>query len=206
MNGPASIAGAAALAFLMAEMVWLGTPRESPVPVSRMASRELALAVKRQGRALDVSWDRNMEAVRNCTHAMLQIFDGSHHTQLELNAAEVNAGKLVYWPETEDVSLTLKVDGATQASARTMPVSGVAPIPAAAASEDRAQPKPSPFEPPRRRLREQPVSVSVPETAGIAPENEPAPKARSLFGRLAHKIPLVRRFQKSRQRPNGSSD
>jgi hypothetical protein len=212
MNGAATIAGAIAIMWLFADLTWFRTPAEPKVPVSAARTGLLALAVQREGRSLRVTWDRNADQVRNGHHATLQIIDGTHHTQLELNAAEVSAGKLIYWPDTGTVSFRLSVGAAVAtASMNEAPVVAAQQTVALRTNElvqDTSGKKPSPFESPRRHRKLMTVATTVPEApVSVRPQASPAAKpSGSFLGRLAHKIPFMRRFQKSGHRPNVSSD
>jgi hypothetical protein len=201
MNTARPILLALALAFLLTEAAWLHRSAKPIVPASQPAKIGLALQVQREGRALHLSWDRNSEAIRQSDHAILYIIDGIHHTQLDLNLAEAKAGRLVYWPETETVAFRLEAIGSAGTAAAAIQVPAVEPLPVAAPDDPEAETKPSPFSRPRPRHRFQ--RVSVPPAPDAPPTTRPA---GSFFGRLIHKIPVVRRFQKSNQRPIGSSD
>jgi hypothetical protein len=206
MNATRSIVGASVLVLLLAEVVWLHTPKPPNVPVSPVKG-DLALGLRREGRALRVSWDRNSEAIRHSNHGTLNIIDGIHNTKLELNAVELRAGKLVYWPENDEVSVRLEVNSPTGMTTGTLQSRGVPPPPQAVAeSEGPIARKPSPFDTPRRHPLQK---VSVPPAVErITQSNEDAATVKStgFFGRLVHKIPVVRRLQKSGHRPTASSD
>ena len=202
MNAAWGITGALAFG-LLAGAAWLHPRPKAPVPISK-GRGELALEVQREGRALHVSWDRNSEAIQHSDHATLNIIDGIHNSKLELNAAEERAGKLVYWPETEQVTLHLEVSAPTGVTARTVQFHRSEPPHLAMPSESPVEKKPSPFAPPRRRHRLQQISAL--EESSLAPASDVPKSAGAFFGRLAHKIPLVGRLQKSDHRSTPSSD
>lgn len=209
MNAARSVVGGCLLVLSLVGVVWLLTPKARNVPVSTV-SGDLALDLRREGRSLRVSWKRNSEAIRHSNHATLNVIDGIHNTKLELNAMEIRAGKLVYWPETDEVTVRLQVNSLTGTTAGTMQSPGV-PMPpqAAAESEGPVEQKPSPFDAPRRHPVQPIQKVSVPPAAERvvqSNENAAAPKSAGFFGRLLHKIPVVRRFQKSGYRPTTSPD
>lgn len=176
-----------------------------------------------------LAWDRNAASIPNFDHAILHINDGMHHSNLNLNAAEMDAGKLVYWPETDDVTFRLEAVAPTGVTSATIHVPSL-PFPAAehvekpaadppverkfAARKIVAYSKPSPFAPPKAPPSAQETSVAavaddVALESQVSPAAEPpalpaAKPAGSFFGRLAHKIPLVRRFHSSaHRRPAG---
>jgi hypothetical protein len=192
MNAAHPIAGAIALTLLLTEALWLRAPKEPAVPVSKVKT-EVPLKIRRNGVSLRISWDGNSETMRRINHATLQIVDGSHNTQLELNAAEARAGKLVYWPETGDATFRLEVS------------SGASPPLVVAQNEAPVEPKPSPFDRPAHGHQLEIVSVATeptPTAQSIAPASKPA----GFFGRLADRIPLAGRLRKSNQRTTANSD
>ena len=206
MNRARSIVGAVAMALLLAEVAWLGVAHQPAVAVSKPVSTGLALEVQREGRSLHLSWDRSSELVRHSDHAILHIHDGMHNTNLDLNTMAVNAGRLVYWPETDRVTFRLEVVAPTGTTAGTIQVPSALPQTVVPSEEPTAR-KPSPFASPTLRRRLEKVSIqAVPD---LTPESSAAPAARphgSFFGRWAHKIPLVRRFSTPPHRPTASSD
>lgn len=195
---PRAVAGVIGVAFLLTGAAWLHTPKEPTAPVSK-GNAPFAPTVQRDGRALRVSWDRNSEAIRQSNHATLHIADGSRNSQLELNAAETRVGRLVYWPETDGATFRLEVSGGASTPQASSP-------PIVAQRDAPVEEKPSPFNPRGRRQKVQLVSVTT-EPADPAPQpTVPETKPAGLLGRLAHRIPLVRRFEKSGHRPTASSD
>lgn len=191
MNTAASIVAAGALALVLAEAFWLRTPHEPLVPLSKAAGTGLQLQVERKGRSLDLLWDRNLESVQQSNHAILQINDGIHHSKLDLNSAELSAGRLVYWPETDNVTFRLEVDAPSGKTAAAIQ-SPAAPVQTADHSEPPGR-KPSPF---AARHRLQKVAVQPASDPDLTPQPtapQTARPARSFLGRLARRIPVVRR-------------
>lgn len=214
MNRTRRIVGAVALALLLAEVAWLGVTNKRAVPVSRPVGKGLALEVQREGRSLRLAWDRSSEFVRHCNHAILHIHDGMHNTNLDLNTAEVGAGRLVYWPETDHVTFRLEVVAPTGTTAGTIQAPGALAL-TVEHSEEPAARKPSPFASSRLRRLEQVSIQAVPDLTPESAVPDPTPESNvsqaarphgSFFGRLAHKIPLVRRFSESPHRPTASPD
>jgi len=203
MKGTWALGVAIALALLLADLGWFRGRQEPAVPVSKQGNTAVALSTSREGRALRVWWDARSGPVRDADQATLQIDDGTHHSRLALNTAEIRAGKLVYWPETDAVTMRMVVhsaDGATR----------VIEIPTSTPQAPEAvngppQPKPSPFQPHRRPKLQQVSVTTAPEP--ISKPQPPSPQSpKAFFGKLADKIPLVRRFRKSAQPPAVSSD
>ena len=202
MNGARSIVVAGALALLMAEAAWLRALRKPTVPVQGPATTGLALQVQREGRSLQLSWDRNSESIHRSSHAVLYINDGIHNSHLDLNGTSLGAGRLVYWPETDHVTFRLELAASSGVIAGTIQTPGQ---PIQTRGERPIERKPSPFVPRRHGIQK----VSAEVLPDVAPESNSTPAARpagSLLGRLAHRIPLVRRIQKSPHRVSESSD
>jgi hypothetical protein len=185
------------LALLLTEIAWLRGPYKALVPVSRPVETGLALNVQPKGRALQVSWDPNSQAVRGSDHAILHIIDGTHHSNLDLNTAEINVGRLVYWPETEHATFRMEVNGSNLVAGTIQPAGParrtIAGIETAGAG------KPSPFALPRPRFTVQKVSVPASPDLATRTEIPTAKPAGSFFRRMVHKIPVLRRLQKSPQ-------
>jgi hypothetical protein len=201
--GPIAIAGA--LVLVLGEAVWLHTLRKPIVPVAQPITSGLALKVQREGRSLRLSWDQNSESVRHASHAILHIADGTHNTHLDLNIGEIHAGRLVYWPETDNVTFRMEADASGERNAQTVQAPS-SPIQTVKHNEEPAERKPSPFAL-ARADKVQPVSVQVVPDRTPDPGVQPAtPPAGSFFGRLFHKIPGLRRLDKSSHLPTASSD
>src|SRR5437773_74355 len=94
-------------------MAWaLGGHHPAPKPAAvALAHRqsELALSVGRSGRSLKLSWNRNAPDVKHATSAVLWINDGGRRTKVDLAAAELASGNVVYWPATDDVGFRLEI-------------------------------------------------------------------------------------------------
>src|SRR5262249_43147308 len=83
----------------------------SPVMASTFPTDELPLAVRREGKALPVSWRSELPAVHEAASAELYIMDGKHKSQLNLNRRSLDSGSAVYWPESpgSDVRFQLEL-------------------------------------------------------------------------------------------------
>ena len=182
------------------------------VPVSKPVARRLALGVQREGRALHLFWDVNSPVIRGSNHVTLHIIDGTHNTQLALNYMELSAGRLVYWPETDRVTFRLEGAAAGEVTAGAMPVSDM-PVKTVANSGNSVGRKPSPFKSPKAQHKLEEVAASqtppdlTPASNVLPAPVQPAPRpGRSFFGRLAGKIPVLRRIRKPAQRPAEDPD
>lgn len=199
MNTAGSTVAAATLALVLA------------VPVSKPVAPRLALGVQREGRALHLFWDGHSPAIQGSNHVTLHIIDGTHHTQLALNYTELSAGRLVYWPETDRVTFRLEGAAAGEVTVGAIPLSDV-PVKTAVQSDNSMERKPSPFRSPKARLTVQDLaSQAAPDltpASNVPPAPvQPAPRpGTSFFGRLARKIPVLRRLRKPAHRPAEDPD
>ncbi len=109
------------------------------VPAQPAKDERPHLAVEREGDELRLTWNRESAAVRNATHAVVEINDGKHQSQLNLNIGELNSGVLTYRPDTRDVVFRLKtMEGSEITSAESIRA-------VAAPAEDREdEPRPEP--------------------------------------------------------------
>jgi hypothetical protein len=159
---------------------WLTFHVRTPVPTAppRSTAAPTALYVQHEGRALRLHWDPRVSA----NSGVIRIHDAGHDTRLELNAQELRSGVATYWPESNQVTFQLELDGGPVAAITTP---AEAPV---------AEARPSPFPQPRpKRAVTKPVKLVPRET--VEPDDDPAPK-RSRWGRVAGKIPLLRRLRK----------
>jgi hypothetical protein len=83
-----------------------------PAPKAASQGVELGMRVEVEGGNLRVSWNRETPATQFAKDAILQIDEGLQHRQLQLNAAQVADGSLLYKPASDDVTLHLEIQGA----------------------------------------------------------------------------------------------
>ena len=123
---------------------WMEPPARVVAPARPAAQAvytpgHVLLNVSRDGRILRLGWDHNAQAVRQADHALLQITDGNHQTNLNLSSSELNTGTLSYWADSQSVTFRLKVFGAggnTDDMVRTLDASAPAPpVPASTPAE-----------------------------------------------------------------------
>ncbi len=69
----------------------------------------LALAVTRAGNNLNVKWNRDSIPVQSATRAMLEIDDGGYSKPVDLDAANLKSGVLVYRNSSEHVRFRLVI-------------------------------------------------------------------------------------------------
>jgi hypothetical protein len=71
--------------------------------------QSLSLTMTGEGGGISLGWDRNLAAIRMGGCGLLWIADGDVHRRLVLDASQLAAGKLFYWPVNKDVSFELKM-------------------------------------------------------------------------------------------------
>ncbi len=72
-------------------------------------SQSLALTLAGDDGRLSVGWDREAPAIQAGQCGVLWVADGAVHRRVVLDASQLRAGKLFYWPVNRDVSFELKI-------------------------------------------------------------------------------------------------
>jgi len=102
-----------------------------------VAPAALGLHVTRESNGLRLSWDHDAPAVRTATRALLWIGDGARQAKLDLDAAQLTGGSIVYWPRSADVKFRMEVFApSTFASESLRAVATVESVPAGLAAPD----------------------------------------------------------------------
>jgi TonB family protein len=109
--GIATVVLAGGLAFLFANR---GSQPPPPPSAAQVASA-IALRVERNAGQLLLTWNREAEPVKNAKRAVLSIWDGKQHEQIELEANQFRSGSIVYSPMSTDVSFRLEILGPNEA-------------------------------------------------------------------------------------------
>lgn len=78
-------------------------------------SSSLSLRIERTGADILLTWNRDSEAIRNASHAVLSISDGDRHENYDMDLGQLRNGSIVYSPLTSDVSFRMEVTGKGQA-------------------------------------------------------------------------------------------
>ena len=78
-----------------------------PIP----AAVAMSLRVERSGNELQLTWNRESDAIKTATRAVLAISDGDQHENVNLDLAQLRMGSVEYLPTTSDVSFQLSVMG-----------------------------------------------------------------------------------------------
>ena len=149
-----------------------------PPPAIPAAPDWVPLSIQRQGRGLQLSWDRNSPAVRQATRATLYIDDGKHNSHLDLEPRELNVGAVSYWPETQEVRFRLDVVSAAGTTSGAIRVLGgeLAPEPVSTPVPAATPKKTVPIENPVRVANARPRSASGLARSVAAREEVPAQK------------------------------
>jgi hypothetical protein len=71
--------------------------------------QSISLTMTGEGGRISLGWDRNLPAIRMGGCGLLWIADGDVHRRVVLDASQLAAGKLFYWPGNKDVSFELKI-------------------------------------------------------------------------------------------------
>ena len=71
--------------------------------------QSLALTMTGEGGRISLGWDHNLPAIRMGGCGLLWIADGDVHRRVVLDASQLAAGKLFYWPVNKDVTFELKI-------------------------------------------------------------------------------------------------
>jgi protein TonB len=93
-----------ATAFLLPGILHNGKPS-----VPRQDSSPLSLRVERTGTDILLTWNRDSEAIKNASHALLSISDGEKHENYDMDMSQLRNGSIVYSPVTADVSFKMEV-------------------------------------------------------------------------------------------------
>jgi protein TonB len=110
------LAAAASIALFVVLFVYPGFVRTSSKPsaTSAVDSSPLQLRVERTAGELLLTWNRDSDAIRNATKAVLVISDGDQHENVEMDLAQLRNGSIVYSPTGADISFKMEVTGKNQ--------------------------------------------------------------------------------------------
>jgi TonB family protein len=110
--------GAALIVLIAVSLfVYPGFLRHSARPTAAVQDTSpLALRVERSGGELVLTWNRDSAAIRNASHAVLSITDGTQQENVNMDLAQLRgAGSISYSPATADVVFKMEVTGPDQA-------------------------------------------------------------------------------------------
>jgi len=98
------------VATVVAVVPLLSTRRATPCAgTAAEPDQSLSLTMTGEGGRISLGWDRNFAAIRMGGCGLLWIADGDVHRRVVLDASQLAAGKLFYWPVNKDVSFELKM-------------------------------------------------------------------------------------------------
>jgi len=147
-----ALAAAASITLFVILFVYPGLMRSSGKPTmpALQDTSGLQLRVERTAGELLLTWNRDSDAIRTATKAMLSIADGDQREDVELDLAQLRNGSIVYSPSGTDISFKMVVTGRGQNKVasesvrvlRTRP-SPVQDQPQPAAQNDQPAPKPA---------------------------------------------------------------
>jgi TonB family protein len=107
---------AAALIILSGLLVFPGLHRtKRNAAASSADASTMALRVERSAGELLLTWNRDSDAIRGATHAVLAIVDGERHENVDLDLAQLRNGSIVYSPSSSDIVFQLTVTGKNSA-------------------------------------------------------------------------------------------
>jgi len=107
------LAAAACLALIVVLFFYPGIMRTgSKAPTTTAVDTSpLQLRVERTAGELLLTWNRDSDAIRGATKAVLQINDGDQHENVEMDLAQLRNGSIVYSPSGADISFKMEVTG-----------------------------------------------------------------------------------------------
>jgi hypothetical protein len=82
-------------------------PAAPATPASAEPARSIALTLTGEGGRLTLGWDRNAPAIQAGQCGVLWIADGGILRCVILDASQLRAGTLSYWPANRDVSFEI---------------------------------------------------------------------------------------------------
>jgi hypothetical protein len=195
---PAALAGVLEIAVTDAVML---RRHAAITPAAQKHSERIGLTAEPDGDALHLQWDRHARPIQGADHGILYIADGTHQSQLDLTAQQLNSASVRYWPESPAVTFRMEVYNGTGSSSDSVQVPVGKPVAAPVSIRAQVVRNPSPFERVRPEIVHRQVLRPAPVVERVQ-EVEPAPVVReheSGFSRVVSKIPLLRRLKRHRQ-------
>ncbi|MGA2118364.1 MAG: TonB family protein, partial [Bryobacteraceae bacterium] len=194
---PLVLSAASAVVLGFALFVYPGFLTHSRRPSVPQSGSTQILRVERTGTDLLLTWNRDSEAIRNATHAVLTINDGDRQENYSMDPSQLSSGSIVYSPISADTSFRMELTerDQTKTTTESVRVLRTRPSPMDAANPPAAQkavapaavpPTPGATEvPPASPAASSPTDPSIPEPQPTVPPT-PAKKfdASSLVTRL----------------------
>jgi TonB family protein len=176
------IAGAAAIAALVAVVLFIypGVLRHTKPAISApiQDSSPLSLRVERSAGELLLTWNRDSDAIRNASHAVLSISDGPQRENIDMDLAQLRTGSIVYSPATGDVIFRMEVSGqgTQKTSSESVRVLRTRPSPLDAPAEDAGKLPQAPGKPATDPAAGAPAAAGPDASGADTPAETPAPK------------------------------
>jgi protein TonB len=101
---------AAALLLLSGMLVYPGILHKSK-RANAGPGAALSLRVERSQGELLLTWNRDSEAIKNASRAVLSISDGDQHDNVNMDQGQLQNGSIVYSPTSSDVVFQLSITG-----------------------------------------------------------------------------------------------
>jgi len=102
-------------------------------------SSALSLRVERTAGEIVLTWNRDSDAIRNATHAVLSISDGDQHENVEMDLAQLRNGSISYSAASSDVVFRMEVTGRGQEKTASESVRALRTKPSPTSPSDPAQ-------------------------------------------------------------------
>jgi TonB family protein len=102
---------AAALLLLSGMLVYPGILHKSKRSAITGPGSALSLRVERSQGELLLTWNRDSEAIKNASRAVLSISDGDQHDNVNMDQGQLQNGSIVYSPTSSDVVFQLSITG-----------------------------------------------------------------------------------------------
>jgi protein TonB len=123
--------------------------RNRPSGAAVQDTSQLSLRVERTAGEIVLTWNRDSDAIRSATHAVLSIADGDQHENVEMDLAQLRIGSISYSPASSDVVFKMEVTGRNQEKTASESLRVLRTRPSPVASPDPAQ-QPGPGQPPAK--------------------------------------------------------
>ncbi len=102
---------AAALLIVVVLFVYPGVLRHKST-TSNQDTSSLQLRTERTAGEILLTWNRDSDAIRNASKAVLSITDGAQHEDVQLDLSQLRTGSIVYPPVSADVTFKMEVQNA----------------------------------------------------------------------------------------------
>jgi protein TonB len=174
------IAGvAAALLIVVVLFVYPGVLKHKPSSNSAQDTSSLQLRTERTAGEILLTWNRDSDAIRNASKAVLSITDGAQHEDVQLDLNQLRTGSIVYPPVSGDVTFTMEVqstNGGKTKSESLRVLGNTRPSPLDSAQQPAAAPAttttPAPATTTPTSSNSKPVEAPAPTTSSSASETQ----------------------------------